>query len=507
MRPLFVLLAFAALNCAADPIGIDPENSRYFLFRGKPLVMVTASEHYGSVVNRTFDFERYLDDAAAHHMTLTRTFLLYRELQSPRNPSSPVKPESPDFVTPYLRTGPGAALDGEPIYDLDRFNPEYFERLHHFLQCASDKGIVVELVLFSNTYERSIWALNPLNSENNKQGVGHVSSEDYTSLRNHDLFARQLAYVRKTIEETAQYDNAYYEICNEPSGGSDGHATAEEVDAWQAEVARVVHEEMLKAGRIHLLSGQTASTWNKSSVDQSFRAPWLDIVNVHPLPGTILGGHTYELGGFMSKELKLVELAAFIRAVNNQTKPVVVDEDNAASLYRDQTGWTIHRKRAWMSIINGGHYDYIDFSITVGSEAGTSASRAAIRSWMQYLSSFIHSFDFIHAKPAPDWIKDLPDHVVCSGLAAGDGDYIAYLADVREVTDASAGQPVQGTCGLDLPQGRYQVSLFSPTTGEYSPAVEVIGGKPVSLALQPFRQDIVLRARRLVDKSRSNADK
>src|SRR5580692_649214 len=120
MRPIFMLLALAALTCAAGPICVDPENSRYFLFRGKPLVLVTASEHYGSVMNRAFDFERYLDDAAEHKMTLTRTFLLFRELQSPRNPSSPAKPESPDFVTPYLRTGPGTALDGEPIYDLDQ---------------------------------------------------------------------------------------------------------------------------------------------------------------------------------------------------------------------------------------------------------------------------------------------------------------------------------------------------------------------------------------------------
>ena len=116
-------LAFLRAAPAQDAVKIDPDNPKYLLFRGKPLALISASEHYGSVINRPFDFEKYLDDAAAHEMTMTRTFLLYRELQSARNPSSPCKPESPDFIAPYVRSGPGKAMDGEPIYDLDRGIP------------------------------------------------------------------------------------------------------------------------------------------------------------------------------------------------------------------------------------------------------------------------------------------------------------------------------------------------------------------------------------------------
>src|SRR5207245_9772410 len=156
MLPSLKQLSFTLLPCAsaqpAEPVKLHPENSKYFLFRGKPLVLLTASEHYGSVINRPFDFEKYLDDAAEHKMTLTRTFLLFREQQSSRNPSSPCKPESPDYIAPFPRTGPGKALDGEPVYDLDRWNPEYFERLHRFLRKASEKGVVVELTLLSNAY-------------------------------------------------------------------------------------------------------------------------------------------------------------------------------------------------------------------------------------------------------------------------------------------------------------------------------------------------------------------
>jgi predicted GH43/DUF377 family glycosyl hydrolase len=175
---------------------------------------------------------------------------------------------------------------------------------------------------------------------------------------------------------------------------------------------------------------------------------------------------------------------------------MVHDEDNTASLYRDLTGWTIHRKRAWASVMNGGHYDYIDFSITVGSEAGTPQSRGAIRKWMKHLSEFIHGFDFVHARLAPGWVKGMPAHVIASGMAVEGKDYIAYLADAREVTDPEAGRPVRGRMTLDLPEGRYSVSLYSPVSGEYSPAIPVAGGKAVPLDLEPFQHDVVVRARR-----------
>jgi len=40
-------------------------------------------------------------------------------LQSARNPATPCKPDSLDYIAPFPRTRPGKAPDGEPIYDLD----------------------------------------------------------------------------------------------------------------------------------------------------------------------------------------------------------------------------------------------------------------------------------------------------------------------------------------------------------------------------------------------------
>jgi hypothetical protein len=450
-------------------------------------------------MNRPFDFNKYLDDAVLHGMTLTRTFLLFRELQGPRNPSSPAKPESPDYIAPFPRTGPEKALDGEPIYDLDQWNAEYFDRLHRFLDAASKRGIVVELTVFSNTYGDNVWALNPFRAENNKQHVGRVSWQEYISLKDPELVKRQERYARKVVQETSQYDNVYYEICNEPGGGVSGHVLPADVDAWQERMGHAIRDELSRLRRPHLIAGQQAFTYQpkfRFPLDQTFSGSTFQIVNVHPLPDTELGGKLYQLGHFMSKELMLAEVGDFCRAAYAFKKPVVLDEDNTASIYGDPTGWTIHRKRAWAALMNGAHYDYIDFSITVGSEAGTLASRRNIRSWMHNLSSFMATFDYIHAELATDWIQSKPEHLAVSGLAVADHDYVAYLGDTREVADPSAGEAIKGKVTLALPAGTFLVRLYSPKTGENSPAIAV-QGTTATLDLPPFEQDIVIRATRV----------
>ncbi len=485
----------------AEGVSLLPENPRYFRFRGRPLALVSATEHYGSVINRAFDFSRYLEDAAAHGMTMTRTFLLFRELQSAQNPSSPCKPESPDYLAPWPRVGSSRALDGEPQYDLDQWNAEYFDRLHRFLARASELGIVVELTLFSNSYHDGVWHLNPLHVRNNLQGVGDAAWQEYTTLRDQPRLERQLAFARRVVAETARYDNVYYEICNEPGGGIAGHATPTEIDAWQEVVARAVREECARVGVARLVVGCQAFQYGPRGAEQdhdlSESAAWIDAVNVHPLPDVTLGGHAYQMGGFMSKELALRQLREFTLAAAIHPKPVIHDEDNCASCYRDAVGWTIHRKRAWMALLCGGHYDYIDFSITVGSEAGTPASRAGIRSSMRWLSAAVHELDLRRARPMPEFLGGLPTQLVGGTLGVEGEAYLAYLADARELGEPGAGTPIRSQVTLALPAGSYVANCASPTTGRWSPGIPVSSrGGAVSVPLPPFAHDLALRVLR-----------
>jgi hypothetical protein len=483
------------------PIRVHSDNPKCFEFRGQPLALVTATEHYGAVMNRPFRFERYLSDAAAKRMTLTRLFVLFRELQTPVNPYSTCKPESPDYVAPFARSGPGTALDGQPRFDLDRWEPEFFARLHRFLSLASEYGIVVEVTLLSNTYTPNVWALNPLHHANNVNGLEQIEWPDYLTMRHPKLFGRQLAHVRKIVEETKRYDNVIYEICNEPGGGVEGRAekpSPEEVNQWQMAIAQTIREAETDLPCKHLIAGQEAFTYEPFAqpCDRSFSELDLDVVNIHPLPNTTCDGKSYDMGEFMSKQLKLRAFRDFCLATRDQPKPLNLDEDNVASQYKDFDGWTIHRKRAWTALLSGCHYDYIDFSIINYCETGTADSRRHIRTWMRHLSEFIHTVDLVRARPLAGWLLGQPPHTVESALAVEGEDYCIYLADARELGDDGAGKNVRGEIVLSLPPGRYRAACYSPLTGMHSPATEVAVGEELRLALPAFEHDIAVRITR-----------
>ena len=49
---------------------------------------------------------------------------------------------------PWARTGPGLAKDGKPRFDLDQFDPAFFERLRQRVVKAGEAGIYVGVMLF-----------------------------------------------------------------------------------------------------------------------------------------------------------------------------------------------------------------------------------------------------------------------------------------------------------------------------------------------------------------------
>lgn len=483
---------------------IHPENRKIFLFRGKPRILVCASEHYGAVMNRPFRFERYLANAAENSQTLTRTFMLFREFQSMLNPYSTCKPESTDYIAPFKRVGPGQAWDGLLKYDLAQWDPEFFDRLHRFLSLASDYGIVVEVVLLSNTYCTEVLHANPLNEGNNINGVEDIPWPEYMSKRHPKLFAWQCAHVRKIITETNRYDNIFYEICNEPGGLAKlpNAPTLEEVNAWQMALAQVIRATEAPLPNKHLIAGQEALTYThafpsevQQLSDKSFRDFDVDIVNMHPLSNMTYGGKVYHMGHFMSKELSLAALQQYCLATYHESKPLNLDEDNTAARFRDYDGWTIHRKRAWTTLFCGCHYDYIDFSVGVHCETGTPESRRCIRTWMKHLSDFIHTLDLARARPLADWVKRSPAHTLATVLAIANEDYGIYLADTRELGEG-AGEPIHGAIILDLPAGPFDATFFAPVTGKYAPPFQLEGGHDITVSLPEFRHDLVLHITR-----------
>ncbi|MBD3173582.1 MAG: cellulase family glycosylhydrolase [Armatimonadia bacterium] len=478
-------------------VRLHPQNRKILELDGRPLVLLACTEHYGAVMNRPFDYRTYLDDTAARGLTLTRLFTLFRELQSAQNPYSTCKPESVDYVSPYERTGPGAACDGLPKFDLDRPNPEFYARLAEFLTLAEERGIVVEVVLLSNTYAPDVWALNPLHPANNISGTEEILWPEYMSCRHPELHRRQLEHVRRIVEGTRDFPNIIYEICNEPGGsfpGMEGVPDPTEVDEWQRRIAEAIRECDHAGEERHLVAGQQAFLWGPFTQhsDGSFDEMPLDIVNVHPLPGTPLRGRTYDMGTFMSGELKVAELRDYCLAAWEEGRPLNMDEDNVASRFTDETGWTIHRKRAWVTLLCGAHYDMIDFSIHARLPRGTHESRAGLRAPMGFLAGAMRSMNLVASAPLPDLVASAPDETLAVAFGAGGSDSLIYLCDARESGDGGCGDTIEGSLVLDLPDGQHVARCMSPATGQYSPGITIGGGR-VEVSLPRFRHDLALR--------------
>jgi hypothetical protein len=199
------------------PLALHPENGHYFLFRGKPAVLITSGEHYGAVLNLDFDYKKYLDTLAADGLNNTRTFSgAYVEPQGAFNITrNTLAPLEGRFICPWPRSDEPGYAGGGNKFDLSRWDEGYFRRLRDFLANASDRGVVVEMNLFCPMYDEKQWILSPMNPRNNIQALGPQERRHVYTLDQHaGLLEVHERLVRKIVDELAEFDNLYYEICN-----------------------------------------------------------------------------------------------------------------------------------------------------------------------------------------------------------------------------------------------------------------------------------------------------
>jgi len=125
---------------------------------------------------------------------------------------------------PWPRTGPGAAADGKPRFDLSRFDEAYFGRLRDRVIAAGNVGCYVSVMLFEG------WGLHlspapdnveghPFHAGNNINRIAINSIVDYQVLPlDPRVQAIQEAYLRKVVDTVHELPNVLYEVANESSG-------------------------------------------------------------------------------------------------------------------------------------------------------------------------------------------------------------------------------------------------------------------------------------------------
>jgi len=484
-----------------SPIRIHPLKKKVFEYKRKPVLLLCATEHYGSIMNRPFDFKKYLEYCKKTGQNYTRLFLLFRELQTPVNPYSTCKPESPDYISPYVRSGPGTSADGLLKYDLDSWNEEFFERLHNFMKIASGCDVIVEVTLFSNNYSNELLSLIPFGIDSNINGVGDEKFEIFMTMKNAGVFDYQIKFVQKIVTELNCYDNFFFEICNEQVSFTPEIASVDEINNWQQHLIDYVRNLESELPKKHLIA--VTECWkfhNRQTLvadsDASFNHLTADIVNIHPLENIVYKSKSYNMGLFMSKQLCLKELRDYCLDTWNESKPLNIDEDNVASRFKDYEGWTIHRKRAWTVLFSGAHYDYIDFSIVNYCPTGTPDSQEHLHKWFKNIREFISSVDIISGSPLTGVALNFPGEVLESVFGTPGKQYNIYIADKRELEEYGQGEIISGEIELEIKQGKYIVLYYSPEHGTAVSGNTTDGGR-IKLNLPDFRHDLVIQLKNL----------
>lgn len=449
---------------AAEPIRLHPDNPRYFLWRGKPMVLITSGEHYGAVLNLDFDAVAYLDTLAADGLNHTRVFSgTYREVASSFGiTDNTLAPPPERFCCPWKPIG------GK--FDLTQFNEAYFARLKDFMAQARERGIVVEYNFFCPFYDEMLWQVNPMNAANNVNGIGRCKREEVYTLQHADLTDVQLALVRKVVAELRDFDNLYYEVCNEPYFGG---VTME----WQRRVVdEIVAAEKDFPAR-HLISLNIAN--GRAKVE-------------HPHPAVSIFNFHY------AHPPDAVAMNAHLRKVIGENETGFRGRDDA-----------LYRSEGWDFILAGGAlYNNLDYSFTPKHPRGDfldyqspGGGSPTLRRQLKILKDFIEGFDFVRMKPANELLGSGSVTTPLLGVSSADKSRRAEIS-ARCLAEEGKAYAIyilggtQASLSLRLPAGRYRAEWLNPKTGKTDRVEEFehAGGER-AFSSPAYTEDIALAVR------------
>ncbi|MAF09283.1 hypothetical protein CMK11_02430 [Candidatus Poribacteria bacterium] len=258
---------------ATGSLRIHPTNPRYVSPDGERAILLVGSHTWDNLKDMgrddppaPFDWEGYLDFLTRHDHNFMRLWAWDHTVWVSRANGQLGK----DFAHhvaphPWLRTGPGAALDGKPKFDLTKFNADFFDRLRRRVSSAGERGIYVAVMLFEGWCMMHAnrgrgaepgwaWRSHPFHPDNNVNDLDIDAGDEGIDGKVHRLGAEkantlQAEYVRKVVDTVNEFDNVVYEVINE--GGE------AEWDWWVADIVRE-HERGKPKQRLIGITGHGA---------------------------------------------------------------------------------------------------------------------------------------------------------------------------------------------------------------------------------------------------------
>jgi hypothetical protein len=464
---VFLVLILLFLNGCSQiniPLSLHPDNPHYFLFRGSPVILIGSTEHYGAVLNLDFDYLPYFEELKANNLNVTRTFTgFYVEPKGAfKIEKNTLAPDPGKFICPWARSEEPGYKNGGNKFDLTKWDNEYFSRLKDFVSEAGKKNIVVELDLFSNIYDTIQWQLSPLYYKNNVNNTDKTEDwKEVLSLEHPTLLKIQEEMVRKIISELNEFDNLYYEICNEPYFG-DTLALRQWEDHMTAFVAETEREYKYK----HLIS---------NNIQNKFRfvpepRPDVSIYNFHYASPSHTVGANYHLNA------------------------VIGDNETGFTGNADLP----YRREAWEFILAGGAiFNHLDYSFTAENEDGSfpvnkptpGGGGRSFRFQMKTLVGFMNEIDYINMKPAGAETARIaegdPGNIRITGLS-NDNVIALYINGMDTL-------PKSSVIELNLPGGSYNLKWTDTRTGsEKEVAISNHNGGWINVQTGNYFEDIAL---------------
>jgi hypothetical protein len=480
IKTLFIVLCTACCIsfATADPIGRHPDNPHYFIYKGKPLVLITTDQHYGAVINADFDYIPFLDRLAEFGMNLTRIYPGgYIEIMGQYTKGNPLGPAPDRFILPWRKTaekGASPAIGGYK-YDLDRWDPEYFVRLKDFVYQASLRNIIVEIAFFNGMYDDR-WSAQPLYNTNNIQGVGRCEFRQFTTLADKELVKRQLRYVRKIASELYRFDNIIYDISDEPE------MQGQNSWAWNSTLL----DALIKADKYRHLYGETARSASPDFTGDN-RTSWIPTEYISPLENVLDNDYP-------------------------DNKPIVNVESTYFPFWYGSDPEAESRAEGWYCMLGGAagsiHLNS-DFSVMNPGGAGTD-TQSKILPQKQILMSFMGSLDYIRMSKFTGFSVSTAG-AEARGIAEAGKQYALYLFHgTRKWEEWPQGQTAsrlnvetgnfRDTLRLDATPGKYRIEWVDPSSGVVaeSSLKDWAGGNLV-LVTPEYRCDIALRIKGIAD--------
>jgi len=475
----FVL--FMAQACA-EPIKLHPTNPHYYLFNGRPTILITSAEHYGAVINKDFDYVTYLEALKTYGLNYTRIYPgAMFEPMGKFDKGNPLGPKPQSLVVPWARSNQPGYLFGGNKFDLEKWNPEYFARLKDFIAKAGERGIVVEICFFNSQYSDT-WPISPLYYENNVQADGKCDYEDAQTLKCADVVQRESDYVSQITQEVNAYDNVILEICDEPSLFIP-HA---EAGPWVGHLLEVVHKTESKLPKKHLVAQE---------VEGPIGGP-IDFSG-SPILSIIVGQYVWEGGMEQMGGMKGLDYEY------GHNKPIELNETAWYPTWYKGDIVAASRVEGWEFIVGcGASFNHLNGRFTAKDPAGRTPDNAQVLGALRNLRDFIYSFDFVKMSAGRSFVvSGVPSGAYCRGISQPGEQYALYhhhsqLEKRLHYYIVTSGN-YRETLVLNLPGGTYKTDWVDPASGAVLSTVTFThqGGNQ-TLITPEHAVDIALRIKR-----------